>query len=468
MLLVSFKILILLWAVNLAPPLLAYYLDNRWHQPLDSGRNWLDGRPLLGSHKTIRGVIAGVATGAVGGVYLGLPAWLGLAAGVLSMIGDLLSSFLKRRLGKTSGAVVPGLDQVFEGGLPFAVLGPFFNLGAAQVTGLVLAFSAAAFAASWFLQNVILTQPFENYRRPLRLRTRFREWRACQLSDNPLHPFLNFEHAFYYHFLMKTAFQLMGIYRKGICNALEIAPHRLDLRRRGLPPAFDGYTILYLSDLHLDGLEGLTEKIRDIVANHPVDLCLLGGDFRTELSGPYTRTVAHLKRLIPAIHASDGIYAVIGNHDCLEMLEPLHAIGIRFLLNESLAIERNGERFWLVGVDDPHYYQAHDLAQAFEGVPREAFVIFLAHSPEVYTEAAAKGADIYLCGHTHGGQIRLPGIGAVFTHSRAPRRISAGAWTHDGMLGYTSVGVGVSGIPVRFGTRGEVLRLTLRRDSGGP
>ena len=109
-----------------------------------------------------------------------------------------------------------------------------------------------------------------------------------------------------------------------------------------------------------------------------------------------------------------------------------------------------------------------DLAQAFEGVPREAFVIFLAHSPEVYTEAAAKGADIYLCGHTHGGQIRLPGIGAVFTHSRAPRRISAGAWTHDGMLGYTSVGVGVSGIPVRFGTRGEVLRLTLRRDSGGP
>jgi predicted MPP superfamily phosphohydrolase len=409
-------------------------------------------------------VLGGVATGAVCGIYLGFSAWLGLAAGILSMVGDLLSSFLKRRLGKTSGAMIPGLDQLFEGALPFAVLGPFFGLDALRVVGLVVTFSLAAFAASWFLQKVILTQPFENYRRPLRIRTRFREWRACQLSNNPLHPFLNFEHAFYYHFLMKTVFQLMGLYRKGIQNALEIAPHSLSLYDRRLPPAFDGYTILYLSDLHLDGLAGLTEKIRDLVMDQPVDLCLLGGDFRTELSGPYTRTVAHLKRLVPAIRARDGIYAVIGNHDCLEMLEPLHAIGIRFLLNESLAIERNGTRFWLVGVDDPHYYQAHDLDQAFEGVPREDFVVFMAHSPEVYTEAADMGADIYLCGHTHGGQIRLPGIGAVFTHSRAPRRISSGSWTHNGMTGYTSVGVGVSGIPVRFGTRGEVLRLTLRKE----
>jgi predicted MPP superfamily phosphohydrolase len=192
-----------------------------------------------------------------------------------------------------------------------------------------------------------------------------------------------------------------------------------------------------------------------------VDLCLLGGDFRTELSGPYTRAVSHLERLVPAIHASDGIYAVIGNHDCLEMLEPLHAIGIRFLMNESLTIQRNGARLWLVGVDDPHYYQAHDLNRAFEGVPREDFIVFLAHSPELYREAAGRGADLYLCGHTHGGQIQLPAIGPVFTHSRAPRRLSTGAWTHGDMLGFTSFGVGVSGIPVRFGTRGEVLRFTL-------
>jgi predicted MPP superfamily phosphohydrolase len=460
--LVYFKILILLWAINLTPALLTYHLDQRWGRPLDGGQRWRDGRPLLGSHKTIRGLVGGVAAGTVAGLYLGFPAWLGLAAGLLSMGGDLLSSFLKRRLGKTSGAVVPGLDQIFEGGLPFAVLGPFFGLGAATLLGLVLVFSLAAFGASWFLQHILLTRPFENYHRRLRIRTRFREWRACQISNNPLHPFLNFEHAFYYHFLLKTVFQLMGLYRRGVQNALEIAPHSLRLRPPGLPRAFDGYTILYLSDLHLDGLEGLTEKIRGLVADHPVDLCLLGGDFRTELSGPYTRAVSHLERLIPAIQASDGIYAVIGNHDCLEMLEPLHAIGIRFLLNESLAIQRDGARLWLVGVDDPHYYQAQDLPRAFEGVPQEDFIVFLAHSPELYREAAAKGADVYLCGHTHGGQIQLPAIGPVFTHSRAPRRISVGSWTHGGMLGYTSFGVGVSGIPVRFGTRGEVLRLTLR------
>lgn len=461
--LVSFKILILLWAVNLTPALLSYYLDQRWGRPLDGGRPWRDGRPLLGSHKTIRGVLGGVAAGTITGVYLGFPAWLGLAAGLLSMAGDLFSSFLKRRLSKSSGAVVPGLDQIFEGGLPFAVLGPFGGLSAAGVLGLVLLFSVTAFGASWFLQHILLTQPFENYHRPLRIRTRFREWRACQISNNPLHPFLNFEHAFYYHFLLKTVFQLMGLYRKGIQNALEIAPRSLSLRPLALPPAFDGYTVLFLSDLHLDGLEGLTEKVCELAADQPVDLCLLGGDFRTELSGPYTRAVSQLERLIPAIRARDGIYAVIGNHDCLEMLEPLHAIGIQFLLNESLAIQRNGTRLWLVGVDDPHYYQAHDLNRAFDGVPREDFIVFLAHSPELYREADEKGADVYLCGHTHGGQIQLPAIGAVFTHSRAPRRFSAGAWTHRGMLGYTSFGVGVSGIPVRFGTRGEVLRLTLRR-----
>ena len=455
------KILILLWTVNLTPALLTYYLDRRWGRPLDGGRRWRDGRPLLGSHKTIRGLVGAAAIGTLAGVYLGLPAWLGMSAAVLSMAGDLISSFLKRRLGKVSGAVVPGLDQIFEGALPFAVLGPFFDLGAAAVLGLVLAFSIAAYGASWFLQSVILIRPFENYPRTLRIRTRFREWRACQISNNPLHPFLNFEHAFYYHFLLKTIFQLMGLYSKGIQNALRIVPRSLRLRPPGLPPAFDGYTILYLSDLHLDGLEGLTEKIRDLVADQPVDLCLLGGDFRTELSGPYTRAVSHLERLIPAIRASDGIYAVIGNHDCLEMLEPLHAIGIRFLLNESLTIQRNGARLWLVGVDDPHYYQAHDLNRAFEGVPREEFIVFLAHSPELYREAAGRGADLYLCGHTHGGQIQLPAIGPVFTHSRAPRRLSTGAWNHGDMLGFTSFGVGVSGIPVRFGTRGEILRFTL-------
>ena len=123
------KILILLWTVNLTPALLTYYLDRRWGRPLDGGRRWRDGRPLLGSHKTIRGLVGAVAIGTLAGVYLGLPAWLGMSAAVLSMAGDLISSFLKRRLGKVSGAVVPGLDQILEGALPLSGLGALFRSG---------------------------------------------------------------------------------------------------------------------------------------------------------------------------------------------------------------------------------------------------------------------------------------------------------------------------------------------------
>ena len=132
------------------------------------------------------------------------------------------------------------------------------------------------------------------------------------------------------------------------------------------------------------------------------------------------------------------------------------------LVNDAEELTREGGSLWLVGVDDPHYYRTHDLEKAFHAVPEEAFQIFIAHSPEVYREAAAYKPQLYLCGHTHGGQICLPRLGPVFTHSRAPRRLAQGEWTHDGMLGYTSRGAGASGVPLRFNCPGEITLITLR------
>ena len=93
------------------------------------------------------------------------------------------------------------------------------------------------------------------------------------------------------------------------------------------------------------------------------------------------------------------------------------------LLNDAKAIESNGEKIWIVGVDDPHYFKCHDLDAAFAEVPQGAFSIFVAHSNEIYREAAAYHPQLYLCGHTHGGQIQVPLLGAVFTHSKAPRSL---------------------------------------------
>ena len=98
---------------------------------------------------------------------------------------------------------------------------------------------------------------------------------------------------------------------------------------------------------------------------------------------------------------------------------------------------------------------------AFRDVPAQAFTIFLAHSPEAYQQAAQCQAQLYLCGHTHGGQICLPERGPILTNSRAPRFTASGSWQYRNMQGYTSRGAGPSGIPLRFNCPGEIALITL-------
>lgn len=459
----TIKILVLLWLVNLAPPLVSLVLKERGQVPVDLGRRMHDGQPLFGPHKTIRGVLAGVAAGGLIGWLMGFPVAIGLGCGALSMAGDLVSSLIKRRVGKPSGSVMAGLDQLPEGMFPFVLLAPYLGLDVAQSAGLIVLFGLGAWTGSYLFTWIFLSRAIKRYRRNLRPRQRLREWRACDTAYHPLHRFLNFERAIYYHLFMKGAFYLLGLYQKGRQNALDIRLKQTTLEFEDLPAAFDGYTILFLTDLHLDGLAGLHERIHALVAPLHVDLCLFGGDYRTELSGPYSKVLIRMRRLLRSIHARDGFYAILGNHDCVEMVRRLENRGLRFLINEAVALERGDDQLWLVGIDDPHYYQAHDLPQAFADVPSRAFSILLSHAPEVYDQAASHGTRLYLCGHTHAGQVQLPGIGPVFTHSRAPRKFCQGHWLHGRMQGYTSAGVGVSGVPVRFGTVGEVVLIRLRR-----
>ena len=461
----SLKILFLLWFVNFAPPLLAHFMEGKWSAPVDRGIVWKDGERLFGSHKTLRGVSAGILAGLAFGPLLGIAWWAGLLAGCLSMAGDLLSSFIKRRLGWSSGSIIPGLDQCFEGLFPFVVLGPYFSLGAGTVIVQLVFFCAGAYGGSWFLQKVLMMEPFENYPRPVRTRTRLREFRSCQITSNSLTYLINFENAFYYHIFMKTVFRVLGIFEQGKQNALQIEERRHTFSFPDLPEAFDGYEMLFLSDLHLDGLEGITEATIEAVKDHPVDLCILGGDLRMETHGPFDKALESFRKLLPHIRAKDGILAVMGNHDCLEIVEPLRNEGITFLVNDAAPMERDGSKIWFAGVDDPHDYKCHNVEQSFQEVPRGAFCIFLAHSNEAYREAATFGPRLYLCGHSHAGQIQIPPFGAVFTHSSAPKQFCHGVWNYKGMTGFTTGGVGVSGVPVRFNCRGEVAYLTLKREA---
>jgi uncharacterized protein len=266
-------------------------------------------------------------------------------------------------------------------------------------------------------------------------------------------------------FLMKSfeaLLHLTGRYREGVRNAWDVALREIDLPFPDLPEAFDGFTILHLSDLHLDGMPGLEETILALVGQREFDLCVLTGDYRTELHGPIQPTMDRLRTLVAGLRSRQGCLGVLGNHDDCHMVTPMEAMGIRMLINESVEIAQGDARLQIIGLDDVHYYFTDQAVHALEKA-RSRFTIALVHSPEVYDIAADMGVDLYLCGHTHGGQVCLPGGRPIIKHLSRGRSLYKGTWTHGAMTGVTNCGAGTSGIPVRFNTRGEVLVLRLRR-----
>jgi len=262
---------------------------------------------------------------------------------------------------------------------------------------------------------------------------------------------------------MKTVFKLAGLYDRGKQNALDLKLRKLELEFDNLPLGFDNTTILFISDLHLDCMDGLTQKAQGLVKGLKPDLCIMGGDYRTESWGTYSTALHRLKNLLDHIQTKYGVYAVLGNHDCLEMVSPLKEKNVTFLVNDTKKLENDGDRIWIAGVDDPYYFEGCDLAETFDSIPDNNFTIFVAHTPGIYQAAAAYSPQLYLCGHTHAGQIQLPYIGPVITHCNVPKKMVHGKWSYKGMQGYTSAGVGTSGIPVRFGCHGEVVLMTLKR-----
>jgi CDP-2,3-bis-(O-geranylgeranyl)-sn-glycerol synthase len=135
-----FKLLLLLLIANGSPILVRFVTGDRWSAPIDGGRNAWDGRPLFGKSKTWRGAIGAIAATAFAALLLGLDVTLGAGIGALAMAGDLLSSFVKRRLGIPSSGPANGLDQVPESLLPLLGVGPRLELDGLEISGLVAAF----------------------------------------------------------------------------------------------------------------------------------------------------------------------------------------------------------------------------------------------------------------------------------------------------------------------------------------
>ncbi len=264
--------------------------------------------------------------------------------------------------------------------------------------------------------------------------------------------------------VLKLALQCSGLYGRGVENALRPVVRELRLRFPNLPAGFDGFRVLQISDLHIDGTNGLVETLSSILSTIEADVCVLTGDYRFEDHGSCDEVYPRLRMILSSIDAKHGIYGILGNHDPAEIAFFLEQAGVRMLVNDAAEIRCAGNPpLSFIGVDDPFDFRCDDLPGALKAVPGDAFKILLAHAPELYEEAAESGIDLYLSGHTHAGQIRFPVIGSIRNNARCPRSYAYGHWTHRGMQGYTTAGAGCSSLPVRFNCPPEVVLIELRK-----
>ena len=212
--------------------------------------------------------------------------------------------------------------------------------------------------------------------------------------------------------------------------------------------------ILHISDMHVDISERAMDRVIELARDLDYDACVLTGDFRGKTFGSFDATLEGLARVRAQLR--EPVYGVLGNHDTILMLPGMEELGIRMLINEAETIERRGERIHIVGIDDAHFYRVDNIEKAASTIPHDEFSILLSHTPEIYQHAAHADFDLLLCGHTHGGQICLPGSIPITLDAAMPRRYGAGAWQYHNMIGYTSVGAGSCIVPVRLNCTPEI------------
>lgn len=261
--------------------------------------------------------------------------------------------------------------------------------------------------------------------------------------------------------LFAWGLKLTPLYGRGVRNALDVRRLEFDVEVPRLPPAFDGYRILHVSDTHLDVLPDLVPAARRLLDGIEVDLLALTGDVHGNHRAPVALSASLLMEALCGVRVRGPRLAILGNHDSEAMADTLKGLGFDVLINRSLVIERGTDRLGVTGLDDVNSFYT-EAARAALGGSQEACRIALIHSSEMADHAAEAGYALYLAGHTHGGQICLPGGRLVFSTLTRCKHGAVGLWKHERMIGYTSSGLGVAYPPVRFNCRGEIAIITLR------
>lgn len=273
-------------------------------------------------------------------------------------------------------------------------------------------------------------------------------------------------------FLKKSALATLGLF--GTASASGIYSHwvepywlevkYIDIRIVNLPQTFDRFRIVHFSDLHLgvySKSEALTELVQQIQHVSPDLICFTG-----DLLDHSVDYISEAVDLCSQLRAPFGQYAVLGNHDAFgtrkAVTKGLAQSGFHVLHNEHVVLKIDAEVLYLAGIDDPWVGKA-DIHQALRRIPDKACTILLAHEPDFADDYSHLPIDLQLSGHSHGGQVRLPFVGALYTPPHGSKYSSGLYQLPDSRLQvYTTRGIGVTRMPIRFNCRPELTVITLK------
>jgi predicted MPP superfamily phosphohydrolase len=238
---------------------------------------------------------------------------------------------------------------------------------------------------------------------------------------------------------------------------------RVPIRLKNLHPALEGFTMLQMTDLHLYPLTqpSLIEKSVVMANSLNPDLVVMTGDYVWQVLD----AIDELAPILSGLNARYGVYSSLGNHDYWLDAEvitaTMEAAGLPVLVNQGLTIQQGGGSFYLAGLDDG-WSGNPDLDATLEGAKPGDPVILLCHEPDLADLFSKDGrVDLQLSGHTHGGQIRIPGIGALILPYLG-RKYDFGMYKINDMLLYTNRGIGVISEPVRYNCPPEITQFVFQ------
>jgi uncharacterized protein len=244
---------------------------------------------------------------------------------------------------------------------------------------------------------------------------------------------------------MGTVFVIYGFW---------IEPHRVQvthqfLQSTKIKSGSSPLRILHLGDLHIERETERDRQVVELARSLRPDVVLFTGDFLSFSNVDDPIAIEHARSILRELSAPLGVYAVTGSPpvDDLQVVPKiLDGLDIRWLRDERVTVNHRGYNIDLVGITCTHEPDTDNakLVQVLEGDP-DNFTVLLYHSPDLAPDAAAQGIDLQLSGHTHGGQVRLPFFGAVFTSSLYGKRFEMGRYSIGGLTLYVTRGLGMEG-----------------------